>query len=94
MGALPFYVGIELPGEPVSGSIVAVVPVVRMMPVMLVPAAVMTAPGVVPVAAMLLPMMPVMSLTVPIAMMAIMTVVDRLNGRLNFRLRHIHHRCC
>jgi hypothetical protein len=28
----------------------------------------------------------------PITMMAMMAVVDRLNGRLNFRLRHIHHR--
>ncbi|MGV1814579.1 hypothetical protein ACQZ6Q_19805 [Rhizobium rhizogenes] len=68
------------------------VPMMPMGPVMLVPAAVMTAPVVAPVAAMRFPVMPVMALTVPITMMAMMTIVDRLDGRLNFRLRHIHHR--
>jgi hypothetical protein len=34
-------------------------------------------------------MMPMMPWTMP---MAVMTIVDRLNGRLNFRLCHIHHR--
>ncbi|MEZ2220232.1 hypothetical protein [Rhizobium sp. RCC_161_2] len=96
-GALSFYVGINPPSEPVSGSIIAMVTIVGMVPVVLVPAAVMTAPVVAPVAAMRFPVMPVMALTVPIAMMAMMTIVDRLNGRLNFRLGHIHHRrgrCC
>jgi hypothetical protein len=90
--ALPFYVYIMLPSEPVSGSIIAMVPIAGMVPVMFVPAAVMTAPVVAPVAAMRLPMMPVVSWTVPAAMVAMMTIVDRLDGRLNFRLRHIHHR--
>jgi hypothetical protein len=81
-----------LPSEPVSGSIIAMMPIVGMMPVMFVPAAVMAAPVVAPVAAMRLPVMPVMSWTVPAAMVAMMTIVDCLDGRLNFRLRHIHHR--
>jgi hypothetical protein len=81
-----------LPSEPVSGSIIAMMPIVGMMPVMFVPAAVMAAPVVAPVAAMRLPVMPVVSWTVPAAMVAMMTIVDCLDGRLNFRLRHIHHR--
>jgi hypothetical protein len=65
-------------------------PIVGMVPVMFVPAAVMAAPVVAPVAAMRLPvMMSVVALAMPITMM---TIVDRLDRRLNLRLRHIHHR--